>query len=230
VAGHPGPPPPELPPARSSSSSPSPSLSASLSTSTGSAETSGREALLAAAVAAQCIELLRDTYLPRLQRALAELPPQDLWWRPHARSTSAGHLLLHLQGNIRQWIVSGLGGAEDLRVRDAEFAARATGQTGADAPDGAALLGALAATVSEACAVIERLDAARLLAPVVIQGIDTNGLGALLHVTEHMSWHTGQVAWIAKLRAGEGHTLAYYDDAALAARRPGPRAQGRRQP
>jgi uncharacterized damage-inducible protein DinB len=191
---------------------------------------------LAGAVTAQCIELLRDTYLPRLARALDELPPRDLWWRPHARATSAGNLLLHLRGNIRQWIVSGLGGAPDRRERDAEFAARgpepdAKVHAKDSAQDDArALLAALSATVDEACAVIARLDADALLAPVTIQGFDTNGLGALLHVTEHMSWHAGQVAWLAKLRAGEGHALAYYDDTALAARHAASRPRGRMQP
>jgi len=189
-------------------------------------------ALLALAVTGQCVELLRDTYLPRLERALAELPAADLWWRPHARATSAGNLLLHLRGNIRQWIVSGLGGAPDLRERDAEFAAPAAPAAPANG-SGAVLLAALAQTVAEACAVIERLDAPALLAPVSIQGYGTNALAAVLHVTEHMSWHTGQIAWIAKLRAGEGHALAYYDDAALTARN-GPRSRhtprARKQP
>jgi uncharacterized damage-inducible protein DinB len=176
---------------------------------------------LARAVTGQCAELLRDTYLPRLRRALAELPAGDLWWRPHERSTSAGNLLLHLEGNIRQWIVSGLGGAPDARERDAEFAPRhdAPGPAGSAVPAAEPLLAALEQTVHAACAILARLDAAALLGPVTIQGFRTNRLGAVLHVTEHMSWHTGQLAWIAKLRAGAHHGLAYYDDAALASRR-----------
>lgn len=160
---------------------------------------------------ALAVALLRDTYLPRLARAVEELPARDLWWRPHARATSAGNLLLHLRGNLRQWIACGLGGARDTRSRDAEFAAR----EGADAGE---LLADLRAAVDECCRVIAALDEPALRGRVTIQGFRVTRLEAVLHVVEHMSWHAGQVAWIAKLRAGPRHRLAYYDDAGLRAR------------
>jgi uncharacterized damage-inducible protein DinB len=163
---------------------------------------------LAGALTAEAIALLRDTYLPRLQRAVAELPAADLWWRPHERATSVGNLLLHLRGNIHQWICCGLGGAPDRRERDAEFAA-------AGGADAAALLAGLRETVEEACRVIAGLDAAALSGRVRIQGFELTRLAAVLHVTEHMSWHAGQIAWIAKLRAGEGHDVRYYDEGEL---------------
>ena len=163
---------------------------------------------LAGSLTGELIALLRDTYLPRLERAVHELPAGDLWWRPHERTTSVGNLLLHLRGNIHQWICCGLGSAPDRRDRDAEFTAHA----GAG-PD--ALLHALRATVEEACRVIARLDAAALAGRVSIQGFELTRLAAVLHVTEHMSWHAGQVAWIAKARAGARHELHYYDDASL---------------
>lgn len=166
---------------------------------------------LARAVTSQAACLLRDTYLPRLERALQELPAGDLWWRPHARATSAGNLLLHLRGNLTQWIACGLGGAPDARVREAEFAAR----EGAPAR---ALLADLRATVDECCRVIAALDEPALRGRVTIQGFRVTRLEAVLHVVEHMSWHAGQVAWIAKLRAGARHGLAYYDDAGLRTR------------
>ena len=48
---------------------------------------------------------LRDVHLPRIELALAELSPSALWWRPHERATSVANLLLHLEGNVRQWIL-----------------------------------------------------------------------------------------------------------------------------
>jgi len=165
-----------------------------------------------AAVMQLAVELLQRTYLPRLERAVAELPVRDLWWRPHARSTSVGNLLLHLQGNIRQWIVTGLSGAPDHRDRDAEFTAR-------DGPSAPVLLAGLRATVGEACALIEGLDEDALRGRVTLQGFRVTRLEAVLHVVEHTSWHAGQVAWIAKARAGERHRLAYYVDAELRLKR-----------
>src|SRR5262245_3663518 len=163
---------------------------------------------LAPALTRLAVDLLRDTYLPRIERAVAELPARDLWWRPHARTTSVGNLLLHLQGNIRQWIVTGLGGAPDARDRDAEFAAR-------DGAGARRLLAALRETVQDAAEVIASLDERALMGRVTLQGFRLTRLEAVLHVVEHMSWHAGQIAWIAKARAGERHRIAYYDDQRL---------------
>ena len=149
---------------------------------------------------------LERTYLPRFERALETLPPADLWWRPHEGVISIGTILLHLEGNVRQWIVCGLGGADDQRDRAAEFAA-------SDGPASRELFERLAATVHEACAVIESLDERALLAQHSIQGERVTGVYALTHVVEHFGWHTGQAVWIAKARAGAEHGLSFYDDA-----------------
>lgn len=165
-------------------------------------------------VRAECATYLRDTYLPRLARALATLPEDDLWWRPHPDCISVGHVLQHLEGNVRQWLVSGLGGAEDRRARALEFEAPT-----AAAPGAAELYARLAEAVHAAASVIEGLTDEALDAPVTIQGFATTGVAAVLHVVEHFSWHTGQVVWIAKARAGRGHGLAFYDDAVINAAR-----------
>jgi len=163
---------------------------------------------LAPALARLAVDLLRDTYLPRIERAVAALPARDLWWQPHARTTSVGNLLLHLDGNIRQWIVTGLGGAPDARDRDAEFAAR--GGTPARS-----LLLSLRATVETAADVMAPLDERALLGCITLQGFRITRLEAVLHVVEHMSWHAGQIAWIAKARAGRKHRIMFYDDRRL---------------
>src|SRR5262249_45454044 len=67
---------------------------------------------------------LTDEYRIKIRRAVESLPPNALWWRPNEESNSVGNLVLHLAGNVRQWIVSGVGGARDVRDRAAEFAAR----------------------------------------------------------------------------------------------------------
>jgi uncharacterized damage-inducible protein DinB len=151
---------------------------------------------------------LRDVYLPRLEGAVGILGPEELWWRPHERVPSVGNILLHLEGNVRQWILSGLGGEPDHRQRSAEFRAR-------DGPGAAELLERLRSTVHAAGAFIETLDPAALVEERRIQGMPTTVQAALLHVVEHFSWHTGQAVWIAKARAGAGHGLAFYDDAKL---------------
>lgn len=163
---------------------------------------------------------LSRTYPDRLERALAVLPPGDLWWRPHPEALACGTVLLHLEGNVRQWILSGLAGAPDGRDRASEFAA-AEGE-------GPALLEALRTTCCAAAEVLRGLPAGEWAREVTIQGFETTVLAAVLHVVEHFSWHTGQVVWIAKARSGADHGLAFYDDAALARARNGPSGPGAR--
>ena len=143
-------------------------------------------------------------YPRKLRLALEAMPPDRLWWRPNVSSNSAGNLLLHLAGNVRQWIVSGVGGAPDVRTRDAEFAAQ-------EGPALAVLLERLEATCAEACAVLAALEPEALLAPREIQGRTTTVCAAVYHVVEHFAGHTGQLILLAKGAAPDG-AVRFYDD------------------
>jgi uncharacterized damage-inducible protein DinB len=147
------------------------------------------------------LHLLRD-YLPKLERCLEQLSDEQAWWRPGEGSNSVGNLLLHLEGNARQWLVSGVGGAPDRRTRDREFAAR-------EAAPLSELLDSLRATLMEADAALQRLDPALLLERRSIQGHDVTVLAAIFHAVEHFSMHTGQIILLTKLLTG--HDLAFYD-------------------
>lgn len=149
------------------------------------------DALLANEFIAQaCYRMDESTRM--LRTALDELDEADVWKRPNPASNSVGNLMLHLCGNIRQYAISALGGTEDLRERDAEFAAR-------DGADKAALLEKLLATVDEALVTIRNADADNLLRVRSVQGFRLSGLGIVLHVVEHYSYHTGQIAFWTKL-------------------------------
>lgn len=139
---------------------------------------------------------LKGDYLPKIRKAVGILSPEDLWWRPNEASNSVGNLILHLAGNVRQWVVSGIGGQPDRRRRDQEFAAR---------DDGTAdeLLPVLEQALKEADRVLAELDPGELLKKRVIQGMDVSVLDALYHVVEHFSTHTGQILYLAKLRTGK---------------------------
>ena len=136
---------------------------------------------------------LRDEYLAKIVRVVALLDDSDLWWRPNPSSNSIGNLLLHLDGNLRQWMVHGVGGEPDVRQRDAEFAALG-------GPSGRALVRRLRRTVGEADAVLAGLGPRELQARRRIQGYDVTVLQAVYHVVEHFSGHTGQLLYVAKLR------------------------------
>lgn len=129
------------------------------------------------------------------------LDEEKLWRRVNPSTNSVGNLLLHLTGNVRQWIVSGLGGAPDVRARSSEFAER--GPIPREE-----LLARLEETLLEAGRVLDGLDPAKLLERKSIQGYDVSVLQALVHVVEHFSYHVGQVTHIVK--ALEDVDVGYY--------------------
>jgi uncharacterized damage-inducible protein DinB len=138
---------------------------------------------------------LLSQYWPRLRECVAPLTPEQLWWRPNSASNSIGNLLLHLNGNVRQWLVASFNKDKDERDRPAEFAAK----EGAIAAE---LLAKLSATLDAAVAVLDRLTVAELLAPYEIQGYHVRGLDAVYQVVEHFGLHYGQIVYIMKSLTG----------------------------
>jgi uncharacterized damage-inducible protein DinB len=163
---------------------------------------------LAAEFLAQSRRYLAFEYPAKIQRCLDVLPADAIWRRDDDASNSIGNLLLHLSGNIRQWIVSGVGGAPDARRRSAEFDARGGG-------DAAELMERLLATVREADTVLASLDAERLREIRTIQGRNVSVLDAVYHVGAHISMHTGQIILLAK-RFAPGRVQFYEDAGGLA--------------
>jgi hypothetical protein len=142
-------------------------------------------------------------YPAKIRAAVEAMPADRLWWRPNEQCNSVGNLLLHLSGNVRQWIVSGVGGEADVRKRNLEFAAR--GGAGA-----AEMLAMLDGTLSEADAVLRAVLPSELLTRRSIQGRETTVLEAIYHVVEHFAGHTYQIIWIVK--SVEPGKIRFYDD------------------
>jgi len=146
---------------------------------------------------------LLERYWPRLRTCVESLSEAQVWWRPNPASNSIGNLILHLNGNVRQWLVASFNREEDKRDRPAEF----------DAEDGipaAELLERLGATLREAEDVLARLTEADLVAPYEIQGYHVKGLDAVYQVVEHFGMHYGQIAYITKTVCGAD--LGFYRD------------------
>jgi uncharacterized damage-inducible protein DinB len=138
------------------------------------------------------IILRMEENTPRVERCLAELSEAEIWHRPNAASNSVGNLILHLCGNIRQYAIASLGNKQDARVRDAEFAAR-EGFTKAE------LLEKLQNTVAEALETLRKAPDAEMMRVRAVQGFEMSGVGIAVHVCEHYSYHTGQIAFWVKL-------------------------------
>lgn len=138
---------------------------------------------------------------PRLREAVQPLSLEQIWWRPNAASNSIGNLILHLNGNVWQWIVASFNGLEDRRDRPAEFSATSD-LSAAD------LLARLGETLDEAAKVLSRLRDEELIATLQIQGYTVSGLAAVYQVVEHFGLHYGQILYIVK--ALEGNDLGFY--------------------
>jgi uncharacterized damage-inducible protein DinB len=136
-----------------------------------------------------------DEYARKIRKSAEGLSEDQLWWRPNPASNSIGNLVLHLCGNLSQWVLASLGGVPYERQRDAEFSARG-------GKSKATLLDRLDHVVASCRTVIRSLPAAELLALRTIRGDEVDGVEAVYHAVEHMSYHTGQIASFAKELAG----------------------------
>jgi hypothetical protein len=144
---------------------------------------------------------LLDEYWPRLRSCVESLTEEQVWWRPNESSNSIGNLLLHLNGNVGQWLVSSFKGIKDERERPAEFAERQKIPVGA-------LLEKLEGTMREASEVLARLTEVDLMKTLQIQGYTVSGLYAVYQVVEHFGMHYGQIVYVTKMLRGED--LGFY--------------------
>ena len=143
-----------------------------------------------------CVRTRLEDLKRRLVATLGRMSPEDLTWRPNRESNSASNLVVHICGNLRQRFHAGLGGAPDVRDRDAEFAASGAWTT-------ADLIVLVQRTFADVDGILESLPAHRLGEEQMIRAKPTTVLDVLIRVVGHISEHVGQVIYIAKARLGE---------------------------
>ena len=139
---------------------------------------------------------LLGQYWPRLRSCVESLNDEQVWWRPNPASNSVGNILLHLNGNVGQWLVASFNRLEDARNRPAEFNERRR-------IPGKQLLERLEETMQEAAQVLSRLTPEELGAIYEIQGYTVRGLDAVYQVVEHFGLHYGQIVYLTKQLRGE---------------------------
>jgi hypothetical protein len=146
---------------------------------------------------------LMDQYWPRLRTTVESLTDDQVWWRPNPACNSIGNLILHLNGNVGQWIVASFDRLDDNRNRPAEFNERRR-------IPARELLTRLEGTLQEAARVLTHLTPEELAATYRIQGYTVSGLSAVYQVVEHFGLHYGQIIYIAKSLRGED--LGFYSE------------------
>jgi hypothetical protein len=144
---------------------------------------------------------LQEQYWPRMRECVESLSDEQVWWRPNDASNSIGNLMLHLNGNVRQWLIGSFKRLSDNRDRPAEFRER-------QVIPASALLEKLGATVHEASGILAARTEADLLTTYHIQGYTVTGLHAVYQVVEHFGLHYGQILYITKLVRGQD--LGFY--------------------
>lgn len=156
---------------------------------------------LAAAVGTAAAHEMTNA-LERIKHCLNQLNDEQLWWRPTPSLNSIGNLILHLCGNVRQWIVAGLGGVADVRNRPAEFAERGP------IPKHE-LIRRLEAAVADAKSVLTGPTAQQLLDVRRIQGSDVTGLAAIFDSVPHFRGHAQEIIHMTRSQLGDAYRLAW---------------------
>ena len=147
---------------------------------------------------------LTDEYRIKLRKTIDSFPPEMLWRRPNDESNSVGNLILHLDGNLRQWIVGAIGGAPDVRNRAGEFAAKEGGSP-------QELIRQIEQTLDEADAVLAKLRPEQLTERRRVQARDVSVLDAVYQVVQHFALHLGQIILVAKAQVPGA--VKFYEDA-----------------
>jgi hypothetical protein len=140
--------------------------------------------------------------LMRIEHCVRQLDETNVWWRPHESMNAVGNLILHLCGNLGQWIVAGVGGEPFERDRPAEFAHREP--IGKDE-----LMRRLRARVDEVDRIFAAQDERSLLERRRIQGYDATVLTAMYHVVAHLEGHAQEVIYITRMRLGERYRFLW---------------------
>lgn len=156
---------------------------------------------LAAAVRVELRQTLQDA-AGRVQHCLRQLDDEQAWWRPRAEMNAVGNLVLHLCGNVTQWIIVPIGELADERQRQAEFDQRG-GLTGAE------LSVRLESTIRRALQAIAELPPERLLQPKRVQGFDTQIFAALLHSVSHFQGHTQEIVGLTRQQLGPAYQMLW---------------------
>lgn len=136
--------------------------------------------------------------LEKIEHCVRQLSTDQLWWRPEPSLNSIGNLVLHLTGNLRQWILSGLGGAPDLRDRPSEFSEQSR-------IPASRLLDGLTAVVTESLCILADQSAAEMSQIRRVQGFERNGWAVLFDTVPHFKGHTQEITCLTRMQKGASY-------------------------
>ncbi|MEZ5418224.1 MAG: DinB family protein [Vicinamibacterales bacterium] len=136
--------------------------------------------------------------LARLVRQLDAFDEARLWQVVPGVTNSAGNLMLHLNGNLREFVGRQIGGVPYVRDRTHEFSAKHVPRQ--------ELTGALTELASLIPGVIERTTDARWeeAFPENVLGGPLSHRHFVTHLYGHLNYHLGQIDYLRRVLTGEG--------------------------
>jgi hypothetical protein len=138
----------------------------------------------------------------KITHCVNQLSDDQLWWRPKPDMNSIANLMLHLSGNLRQWIIAGVGGETDIRNRPMEFADRSNRPK-------SEILAILAKVVSDADKTLSRLTPDQLLSQRRIQGYDATVLSAITDTIPHFRGHVQEIIHMTRIQLGDRYRFDF---------------------
>ena len=143
-----------------------------------------------------------DEAWAKIRHCVDQLDDGQLWWRPAESMNSIANLMLHLVGNVRQWIESGIGGVPDVRQRQQEFDDR-------NSATKEELVKQLEATVSRAKSILTQVAANELLRERRIQGFQVNGVHAIIGCVAHFRGHAQEIVHLTRSQLGDAYRFDF---------------------
>ena len=154
---------------------------------------------------------LQDSYehleyaVERVEHCLDQLNDEQIWWRPTESQNSIGNLVLHICGNVSQWILSGVGSLPDTRDRPSEFSERGP-------LEHSLLTLKLQESLKAVQQVLQTVNETRLVESQVIQGFQTTGLGAITHSVTHFTGHMQEVICLTRMQLGADYQFKWQSE------------------
>ena len=137
-------------------------------------------------------------WLDHAIHCIDQLDDVQVWYRPNEDSNAIGNLVLHLVGNLKQWIIGAIDNHPDTRDRPAEFNAESGYSK-------SMLINLLKETVEGACRTIEAMPPSRVTEAKRIQNMDVTLANAVVMAVSHLGLHVGQIQYIGKMLLSDAY-------------------------
>jgi len=140
----------------------------------------------------QIQQRLVEEGIDRVISCVEKLTLKQLHYTPNSNSNSIVNLILHLDGNVRQWLLAGVFNHDDTRDRNSEFAIQKN-------LNSKHLLQVLEQLREDVVSELQNIEAIDLSEKRNVQCYNETILSMIIHVIEHFSYHTGQITYITKM-------------------------------